>query len=207
MFPTFFAGKVQIVSRTLSGLFPVGALNRPRKRKRANRENPRNILEQIGKIQTEKDKKGSTSPDRETPPFETPPSRWTFRPKKKYLAPPPANSPIHRRHLPGPLGPSRPGGPPPPGIFNSKLIDPSPVSSNSPFPLPEQKKNKKYPKRPPCHLAALDDCVGWPKIRLLNRDLTLRAQILKIFKILKFSSEIEIFKRATHQPSIFCGEF
>ena len=38
------------MSRTLSGLFLVGALNRPRKRKRANRENPRTIPEQIGKI-------------------------------------------------------------------------------------------------------------------------------------------------------------
>ena len=36
---------------------------------------------------------------------------------------------------------------------------------------------------------------------------TLRAQILKKFKILKFSSELEIFKRATHQTPIFCGEF
>ena len=36
----FFWGKVQIVSRTLLGLFLVGAVNRPRKRKRANRENP-----------------------------------------------------------------------------------------------------------------------------------------------------------------------
>ena len=45
-----FSGKVQIVSRTLSGLFLVGALNRPRKRKRTNRENPRIIPEQIGKI-------------------------------------------------------------------------------------------------------------------------------------------------------------
>ena len=45
-----FLGKVQIVSRTLSGLFLVGALNRPRKRKRTNRENPRTIREQIGKI-------------------------------------------------------------------------------------------------------------------------------------------------------------
>ena len=45
-----FSGKVQIVSRTLSGLFLVGALNRPRKRKRTNRENPRTIPEQIGKI-------------------------------------------------------------------------------------------------------------------------------------------------------------
>ena len=77
-----FSGKVQIVSRTLSGLFLVGALNRPRKRKRTNRENPRRLPEQIGKIpgkvpkvpkRTKKDKKGRTSPDRETPPFETPP--------------------------------------------------------------------------------------------------------------------------------------
>ena len=77
-----FSGEVQIVSRTLSGLFLVGALNRPRKRKRTNRENPRTIPEQIGKIpeksgksqkRTKKDKKGRTSPDRETPPFETPP--------------------------------------------------------------------------------------------------------------------------------------
>ena len=68
------------MSRTLSGLFLVGALNRPRKRKRTNRENPRTIPEQIGKIpeksgksqkvpkRTKKDKKGRTSPDRETPP-------------------------------------------------------------------------------------------------------------------------------------------
>ena len=45
-----FSGKVQIVSRTLSGLSLVGALNRPRKRKRTNRENPWTIPEQIGKI-------------------------------------------------------------------------------------------------------------------------------------------------------------
>ena len=36
---------------------------------------------------------------------------------------------------------------------------------------------------------------------------TLRAQRLKKFKILKFSSEIENFKRATHPTPIFCGEF
>ena len=72
-----FSGKVQMVSRTLSGLFLVGALNRPRKRKRTNRENPRTIPEQIGKIQKnrespKKDKKGRTSPDRETSPFSSP---------------------------------------------------------------------------------------------------------------------------------------
>ena len=38
------------MSRTLSGLFLIGALSRPRKRKRTNRENPRTIPEQIGKI-------------------------------------------------------------------------------------------------------------------------------------------------------------
>ena len=38
------------MSRTLSGLFLVGALNRPRKSKRANRENPRTIPEQIRRI-------------------------------------------------------------------------------------------------------------------------------------------------------------
>ena len=38
------------MSRTLSGLFLVGANNRPRKRKRTNRENPRRVPGQIGKI-------------------------------------------------------------------------------------------------------------------------------------------------------------
>ena len=38
------------MSRTLSGLFLVGALNKPRKRYGTNRENPRTIPEQKGKI-------------------------------------------------------------------------------------------------------------------------------------------------------------
>ena len=71
------------MSRTLSGLFLVGALNRPRKRKGTNRENPWTIPEQIGKIpKDEKDKKGMTSPDRETPPFEPPP---VWRPLTKQI--------------------------------------------------------------------------------------------------------------------------
>ena len=54
-----FSGKVQIVSRTLSGLFLVGALKRPRfrKRKGTNRENPpdhpranRENARKIGKV-------------------------------------------------------------------------------------------------------------------------------------------------------------
>ena len=69
-----FSGKVRIVSRTLSGLFLVAALNRLRKRKATNRENPRTIPAQLGKIpeksgksqkgqkkdkkRTKKDKKG-----------------------------------------------------------------------------------------------------------------------------------------------------
>ena len=76
-----FSGKVQIVSRTLSGLLLVGALNRPRRRKRTNRENPRTIPEQIGKIPEKsgksqkgqkrtkrKDKSGSGNPPRLKPP-------------------------------------------------------------------------------------------------------------------------------------------
>ena len=64
-----FSGKVQIVSRTLSGLFLVGALNRLRKRKRTNRENPRTIPAQIGEIpeksgKSEKDKKGQKRKDK-----------------------------------------------------------------------------------------------------------------------------------------------
>ena len=62
-----FSGKVQIVSRTLSGLFLVGALNRPRKRKGTNRENPRTIPEQIGKIpeKSGKSQKGQKRTKRE----------------------------------------------------------------------------------------------------------------------------------------------
>ena len=61
-------------------------------------------------------------------------------------------------------------------------------------------------------------CVRPPSVHLLGKPhrfavfsilkiRTLRAQILKNFKILKFSSELEIFKRATHQTPIFSGEF
>ena len=68
-----FSGKVQIVSRTLSGLFLVGALNRPRKRKGANRENPRTIPEQIGKSgKSQRTKKEGPVQIGKPPPFETP---------------------------------------------------------------------------------------------------------------------------------------
>ena len=75
-----FSGKVQIVSRTLSGLFLVGALNRPTKGKRTKRENPRTIPEQIGKIpeKSGKSQKGQKRTKKvqigkPPPPFETPP--------------------------------------------------------------------------------------------------------------------------------------
>ena len=53
--------------RALSGLFLVGALNRPRKRKKTNRENPRTIPEQIGKIpeKTGKSQKGQKKTKKE----------------------------------------------------------------------------------------------------------------------------------------------
>ena len=70
-----------------------------------------------------------------------------FGPEKKYLPPPPKNSPIRRRHPPGP---SAPPGPPPSWDFQSKSDPPPPPgTSDSPFPLPDQKKMKKHPKRPP----------------------------------------------------------
>ena len=72
------------MSRTLSGLLLVGALNRPRKRKGTNRENPRTIPGQIGKIpgksgkrtkqgHKRKDKSRSGDPPVWTPP---PPALW-----------------------------------------------------------------------------------------------------------------------------------
>ena len=76
-FPLFW-GKVQIVSQTLSGLFLVGALDRPRKRKRTDRENPRTIPEQIGEIpeKSGKSQKGQKRKDKSrsgNPPVWTPP--------------------------------------------------------------------------------------------------------------------------------------
>ena len=72
-----FSGKVRIVSRTLSGLFLVGAAHRPREKDpsgksldnpQANRKNPG----KSGSSQKGRDEKGRTSPDRE-PPCLTPP--------------------------------------------------------------------------------------------------------------------------------------
>ena len=66
------------MSRTLSGLFLVGALNRPRKRKGTNRENPQTISEQIGKIPAKsgKSQKGQKRKDKSrsgNPPVLNPP--------------------------------------------------------------------------------------------------------------------------------------
>ena len=65
-----------------------------------------------------------------------------FGPEKKNLAPPPQKIPkFAAGTLPAPR-PSRPSPPPPPGIFNQKPIPHPPGASDSPFPLPEQKKIK-----------------------------------------------------------------
>ena len=72
-----------------------------------------------------------------------------FGPEKKYLAPPPPNSQIRCRHLPAPR-PLPFWRPPPSWDFHKKIEPPPPPgASDSPFRLPEQKKIKKYPKRPP----------------------------------------------------------
>ena len=71
------------MSRTLSGLFLAGALDRPRERKRTNRENPRRVPEQIGKIpensgKSQKGRKGTKKEGRVQigkPPRLNPPPR------------------------------------------------------------------------------------------------------------------------------------
>ena len=58
-----------MVSRTLSGMFLVGPLNRLRKRKRTNPEIPNKIgkiPQKRAKIFRKKDKSGPTIPNRET---------------------------------------------------------------------------------------------------------------------------------------------
>ena len=67
---------------------------------------------------------------------------WTFRPRKKNLAPPPPQIPQFAADtLPAPR-PLLENPSPPPGIFNKKWIPPPPGASDSPFPLPEQKNKK-----------------------------------------------------------------
>ena len=121
-----------------------------------------------------------------------------FSPEETYLA----NSPQRpSRHL----GPSPYWRPPPlPGIFNEKSTPPPYTRETgtiwqigAPPPVPRtlpssspNRKNKKYPKRPP--------------------RITQRAQRSKKIEISSgienISCEIEIFKRATHRGPIFGGE-
>ena len=100
------------MSRTLSGLFLVGALNRPRKRKRTNRENPRRVPEQIreksrkNRESPKKDKKGQKRTKKEgqvqigkPPPFETPPFSGPWNPWDSLslsLSPSPSNRKVQR---------------------------------------------------------------------------------------------------------------
>ena len=81
-----------------------------------------------------------------------------FGPEKKNLAPPPPPKFPNSPQAPSrPLGPSPswnhpplPGTPPPSWVFQKKSDPPPPPgASDSPFPLPEQRKNKKDPGYPP----------------------------------------------------------
>ena len=70
-------------------------------------------------------------------------SWWTFRPRKKIFSPPPPEKFPNSLQTPSrPLGPSRPSPPPPLLGFSIKNRPPPPGASDSPFPLPEQKKIK-----------------------------------------------------------------
>ena len=73
---------------------------------------------------------------------------WEFRPRKKYLAPPP---PIPANTLPAarPPAPHPPGRPPPLLGFSIKSLPPPSWCLGLLLPLPRAEKNKKYPKRPP----------------------------------------------------------
>ena len=68
---------------------------------------------------------------------------------KKIFSPPPQIPPFAADTLPAPR-PHLPPGDPPSWDFQKKnRTPPRPRASDSPFPSPKQKKNKKYPKRPP----------------------------------------------------------
>ena len=73
----------------------------------------------------------------------------TFRPQIKIFSPPlppKPKTPLRRRHPPGP---SRPGEPPPLLGFSIKKRSPPSQRLGLPLSPPEQKRSKKYPKRPP----------------------------------------------------------
>ena len=72
-----------------------------------------------------------------------------FGPEKKYLDHPPQIPPMCCRPPSRPLGPSRPGDPPP-WDFQLKIRPPpTPQNRGLPIPPPRAEKNKKYPKCPP----------------------------------------------------------
>ena len=80
-------------------------------------------------------------------------SWWTFlAPKNKFCPPPPPpkNSPIRRRHDPGPFPSWKP--PPSRGILNKKNDAPPPLAPRTPSSPSSSQKNKKDPQRPPSYL-------------------------------------------------------
>ena len=108
---------------------------------------------------------------------------WTFRPRKNIFSPPPPS-----KFPNSPQTPSRPSTPPPPwappsGIFNKKWTRPPPGASDSPFPLPEQKKK----------IRNVHQVCQLPRrafVCLLNPE---GPTIKKIWSRSKFSISIEIF--------------
>ena len=89
--------------------------------------------------------------------------------------------------------------------FSSPHRFPFPAFSNKGLPLPlergvcetKSKNGRSRPRKPFISRISV--------LRGGLRPYALRAQRLKNVKILKFSSEISNFKRATHQTPIFCG--
>ena len=92
-----------------------------------------------------------------------------FGPEKKYLAPPPPKTTPQTPSQPlaSPSSPAWEDPPPPRGIFNKESSPPSPGASDSPFPCPQSRKNKKYPKRPPRNLKLTlgQGCLSLPQGR------------------------------------------
>ena len=70
-------------------------------------------------------------------------------PEKNIYPPQPKKFPNSQKTPSQPLGPSRPAPLPLLGFLVKNRYPLQPSASDSPFPLPEQNKNKNYPKRPP----------------------------------------------------------
>ena len=109
---------------------------------------------------------------------------------------------ITSRHPPGPSPPPHPWKPPPPSWdFQLKTELPPPGASDSPFPLPEQKK--KNPKRPPSKFLKSLESLNSPKSLENGKMLSEKTPfydvllICRMFLSLCLSLELEL---PTHLP-------